>query len=199
MKNLTRLFTACTVVLTMQAQAQKAAEKSTTSTPSFITAVEKILGDFPFNYKHISGELVLAEGDFERYASTVRLPGSTNCEVGLYHSALDTTASWQATMLQSEDFGKASKEYKRLYQQLKNCRLKMVDGSAYYLTGDYDPASEEKDFVVTTFTIQTADERYRNFKVELEMLYRLDGWLININMISRKKDSDMRPDWMETK
>ena len=58
---------------------------------------------------------------------------------------------------------------------------------------------QRKDFVVTYFTIQTADERYRNFKVELEMLYRLDGWLININMISRKKDNDMRPDWMETK
>ncbi|MFT3825020.1 MAG: hypothetical protein QM731_13945 [Chitinophagaceae bacterium] len=198
MKNLTHLLTACAAVFTMQAKAQKALEKNT-STPSFTVAVEKILGDFPYNYKHITGDLVLAEGDLEKYASTINLPGSKTCEIGIYHSAFDTTASWQATMFMSDEFAVAAKEYKRLYQQLKACRLKMVDGSSYYLTGELDAAAEEKDFVVSTFTIQTADERYREFKVELEMLYRIDGWQINISMASKKKDSEVRPDWMESK
>jgi hypothetical protein len=59
--------------------------------------------------------------------------------------------------------------------------------------------AEENDMLVSEMKIQTADERYRNFKVELEMLFKMDQWVININMISRKKDSEEHPDWMEGK
>ena len=198
MKNPIRLLAACAVLFCVQVNAQNTVGKKT-STPSFVVAVEKILSDFPYNYQNITGDLVLAEGDLEKYASTINLPGAKTCEIGYYHSAFDTSASWQAFMYESDEFAVAAREYKRLYQLLKTCKLKMVDGSVYYLSGEYDAAAEEKDFVVSSFKIQTADERYRNFKVELEMLYQLNNWVININMASKKKDSEMRPDWMESK
>ena len=196
MKNLTNLLIA--VMATLSAAAQPALfDKALPS--GFSKDIETILDDFPYNYKHITGNLVQSEGDFEQYASTIMLPGAESCLIGVYHSALDTTASWQAVMFHSEEFEKAAKAYRHLYNQLNRCKLRMVDGSVYELTGNYETPAEETDFLVSELKIQTADERYRNFKVELEMLYKLDQWVININMITRKKDSDEHPDWMPGK
>jgi hypothetical protein len=196
MKKLTNLLLAA-MAMSFSVHAQLKMDRD--PSPGFIKAVETILGDFPYNYKHITGELVEATGDWHQYASMVTLPGSETCLVGLYHSERDTTASWQALMFRSETFGKAAAAYKRLYQQLKLCRLKMVDGSIYYLDGDYEAASEETDFVTSALTIQTADERFREFHIELELLYKLDEWVVNVNMVSKKNDSEVRPDWMTGK
>jgi hypothetical protein len=192
MKRITNLLLAVMAMLSATAQPNL----FTKTTPGFSKAIETVLGDFPYNYKHITGELVEKEGDHERFASTVNLPGAKSCLVGFYHSEFDTTASWQALMFRGEEFEKAAREYKRLYNQLNRCKLKMVDGSEYYLGGNYEAASEALDFVVSELKIQTADERYRNFKVELEMLYELDEWLVHINIVTRKPDNEMKPDWM---
>lgn len=195
MKKLTNLLLAAMVMsLSVQAQFKKDNDPS----PGFIHAMEAILGDFPYNYRHITGELVEATGDWHQYASTVSLPGAENCMIGVYHSELDTTASWQALMFRSEGFRQAAIAYKRLYQQLKQCRLKMVDGSVYYLDGDYEEATENNDFITSALKIETADERFREFHIELELLYKMDEWVVNVNMVSKKKDSEMRPDWMMT-
>jgi hypothetical protein len=194
MKKVTNLLLAAMALsLSVHAQSDKA------SSPGFVKAIETILSDFPYNYKHITGELVEATGDWQQYASTVSIPGAENCLIGQYHSELDTTASWQALMFRGETFEKAATAYKRLYHQLKQCHLRMVDGSVFYLDGDYEPATEDMDFVTSALQIQTADERFREFKIELEMLYKMDEWVVNINMVSKKKDSDMRPDWFSGK
>jgi len=192
MKKVTNLLLAAMAMsLTVHAQFKKDAASS----PGFVKAIETILSDFPYNYKHITGELVEATGDWQQYASTVLIPGAENCLIGQYHSELDTTASWQALMFRGETFGQAAAAYKRLYHQLKQCHWRMVDGSVFYLDGDYEEATEEMDFVTSALLIQTADERFREFKIELEMLYKMDEWVVNINMVSKKKDSEMKPDW----
>lgn len=195
MKKLTNLLLAA-MVMSMAAQAQF----KTSNQPSsgFVRAVETILGDYPYNYRHITGELVEATGDWHQYASTVTLPGAEFCRIGVYHSELDTTASWQAQVFRSENFRPAADAYKRLFRQLKQCRLRMVDGTVYYLDGDYEAPTEDNDFFTSALKILTADERYREFHIELELLYKMDEWVVNVNMVSKKKDSEMRPDWMMT-
>jgi virulence-associated protein VapD len=192
MKRVTNLLLAA-MALSLSVHAQSKQDR--TSSPGFIKAVETILSDFPYNYRHITGELVDATGDWQQFASTVTLPGAESCMIGHYHSELDTTASWQALMFRGETFNQAASAYKQLYRQLKQCRLKMVDGSMYFLEGEYEEATEEMDFITSDLTIQTADERFREFKIQLELLYKMDEWVININMVSKKQDSEMRPDW----
>jgi hypothetical protein len=166
--------------------------------PAFSKAMETILLDFPNNYRNIKGELILAQGEFEHYASTVNFPGAESCIIGEYHSVRDTTASVQALMFRDESFEKAAKHYKALFKQLKSSPIKVVDGSKLYLDGDMEEPAEELDFTVSTLKFGTLDTRYDEFKIELEMLYKMPEWVININMITRKRDSDVRPDWMES-
>ncbi len=164
--------------------------------PAFSKSLESVLLDFPYGFRNISGDLLLAQGEVEQYVSTISLPGAESCIIGRYHSVRDTTLSWQAVMFRDEDFQTAAKEYKSLFKQLKGSAVKVVDGSLLYLEGNLTAPLEEEDFTVTTLRFGISDPRYREFKVELEMLYKMPEWVININMISRKNDADVRPDWM---
>ena len=166
--------------------------------PEFSKAIETILHDFPHNYKNIEGELLEADLEYEHYASRVNIPGAEYCVIGRYHSVRDTSASWQALMYRSEEFEAAAKEYRLLFKKLKGSQIGMVDGSKLYLNGDLDQPHEEMDFIVSTLVFKTMDRRYRDFKVELEMLYKMNEWVININIITRQKDSEVRPDWMSS-
>ncbi|MBS1660679.1 MAG: hypothetical protein JST68_06470 [Bacteroidetes bacterium] len=157
----------------------------------FPVVINAVLKDIPFNMRNITGELVLAQGEFENYASVVELPGSQSCIVTRYHSADDTTCSWQAKMFTGDDFGQASKVYHELFRKLQGCHMVLVDGSIVYLTGDWEPAKEEAPFTTSTLRLQTGDWRYRDVKVELELVYQLADWAIHINIVTKKRDDEV--------
>lgn len=158
---------------------------------SFSAVIAAVLEDFPYNLRNITGELVLAQGEFENYASLVALSDEGNCIVTRYHSVDDTTASWQAKMFTADEFSKAEKVYHDLYKKLRGCSMKLVDGSVIYLNGVYEPAKEEAAFTTSTLRLETGDWRYKDVKIELEMVYLLTDWSININIISKKRDDEV--------
>jgi len=158
----------------------------------FQSVVNAVLQDFPHNLRHITGDLVLAQGEFENYASTVVLAGAEdNCIITRYHSADDTTASWQAKMLTTGEFERAAQEYHELYKKLQRCYVRLVDGSVIYLDGTWEPAKESVRFTTSTLRLLTGDWRYRDVKVELELVYLLADWAVNINIVSKKRDNEV--------
>jgi len=160
----------------------------------FPAAIDAILGDFRFNLRHITGELVLAQGEFENYASLIAVPDAENCIVTKYHSTEDTTASWQARMFSGDEYGDAVRKYQLLYRQLQTCYVKLVDGSVFYLEGVWEPAREGAAFTTSTLRLKTDDPRYKEVKVELELVYQLADWAVNINIVSKKRDDEVGGD-----
>lgn len=158
---------------------------------TFPATINAVLTDFPHNLRNITGELVLAQGEFENYSSMVVLPGAESCIVTRYHSADDTTASWQAKMITSDNFQEASKAYHDLFKKLQGCYLTLVDGSIIYLRGDWEPAKEEASFTTSTLRLMTGDWRYRDVKVELELVYQLADWAVHINIVTKKRDDEV--------
>jgi hypothetical protein len=158
---------------------------------SFPATINAVLKDLPYNLRNITGELVLAQGEFENYASIVELPGAENCIVTRYHSADDTTASWQAKMYSGDDFSRAASVYHELFRKLQGCYLQLVDGSVVYLKGDWEPAKAEASFTTSTLKLMTGDWRYKDVKVELELVYQLADWAIHINIVTKKRDDEV--------
>jgi hypothetical protein len=166
------------------------AEKPPTRVLPFPLAIDAILRDFPNKLRNITGELVLAEGEFENYASTVVLPGAENCIITRYHSTKDSTVSWQARMFNNDEFTKASREYHALYMQLQTCYIMSEDGTLVYLTGAWEPAKDGASFTTSTLRLATSDRQYKDVKVEIELVYLLADWAVNINIIARKPDDE---------
>ncbi|HEY4107556.1 hypothetical protein [Puia sp.] len=179
------------VTLTMAVVALSPVYSQTETSSSFPAVIDSVLRDFPNNLRNITGDLVLAQGEFENYVSTVALPGAESCTITRWHSIDDTTASWQARMFEGDDYGEASKRYRELFRQLQGCYLKLVDDSVFYLTGDWEPAKEEAAFTTSTLRVATGDWRYREVKVEVELVYLITDWAVHINIVSKKRDDEV--------
>lgn len=160
----------------------------------FSQAIETILADFPANYIHITGDLLLSEAEMDQYTCTVNLPGAESSMIGHYHSRHDSTASWQAVMFHSDDFVRAARAYKRIFHDLKKCSLPFVDGSLFYLEGSLEPANEDRIFVTSELRLGIPDFRYDRFRVQVELLYKIDQWVVNLNMSNKKEDDEVGPD-----
>jgi len=180
-----RVKTSTTLILVMMTFSSVYAQDTTRSFPQVI---DLVLRDFPNNLRHITGELMLAQGETENYASTVALPESENCTITHYHSTQDTTVSWQARMLVTDDFGKADHAYRELYRKLQQCYIQLMDGTIIYLKGTWSPAKEDAPFTASTLQLTIDDQRYRGVRVELELVYELAQWGVSINIYSRQTD-----------
>lgn len=158
------------------------------------TVIDAVLQDFPNNLRHISGELVMAQGEFENYASVVTPPDAENCIVTRWHSKKDTTASWQAKLFTADDYATAEKHYHRLYTQLKSCHMTLADSSLILLEGSWAPAKEDAAFTTSSFKLKTDDLRYREVRIDIELVYQLANWAVQLNIMSKKSDAEIGPD-----
>lgn len=165
--------------------------RARTRVAPFQEVIQAVLQDFPFNLRNITGVLVLAQGEFENYASLVQLSEAERCIITRYHSADDTTVSWQAKMYNSDEFATAARQYRELYNKLEHCYLKLVDGSVVYLQGVWEPAREDAPFTTSTLRLSTGDWRYKEVKVEVELVYLLAEWGVNINIVTKKRDDEV--------
>ena len=155
------------------------------------SVIDAVLQDFPNNLRHISGELVLAQGEFENYASVLTLQDAQDCIVTRWHSKRDTTASWQVKLFTSDDYAAAEKQYRRLYGQLKMCHMTLGDSSLVLLGGNWSPAKEGMAFTTSTLRLKTDDWRYREVKIDLELVYQLADWAVQINIVSKRPDDEV--------
>ncbi|ULQ57504.1 hypothetical protein KJS94_04735 [Flavihumibacter rivuli] len=159
--------------------------------PSFNQAVQTIFFDLKDNFRGIQGELLVDEAEYEKFASTVQLPGAMECLITRFHSVIDTTASWQATMLVTEEFEEAASLYKQLCNQMKQVKLKMVDGSIVYFKTDIEPVSGTRRFSTSVFTIPYYDPRMADAKVEVELVSYLTEFRVQVNIHTKKKDDQI--------
>jgi hypothetical protein len=166
--------------------------QNTPAPPSFPQVIDLVLRDFPNNLSHITGDLVLAQGEVESYTSTVALPESENCTINHYHSRQDSSVSWQARMLLTDDFGKADHAYRELYRKLQQCYIQLMDGTIVYLKGSWSPAKEDAPFTTSTLRLTIDDQRYRGVRVELGLEYLVAQWDVTINIYSRNTDDEGR-------
>ena len=154
----------------------------------FSNAIQKIYFDFPNNFKNIEGSLVLDEAEFEKYESTISLPGTSEPLITRYHSVADTTASWQALVTEDESFESVSKRYADMCHQLQKATVKLIDGSVLYLNGSYVPPSESAAFTTSAFYLPTSDPRFSNVRVEVEIVSMLTYYKVMVGVFSKKPD-----------
>lgn len=61
----------------------------------------------------------------------------------------------------------------------------------YFLDGAWEPARDGMAFTTTRLKIRTNDWRYRNVEVELELVYQMADWAVNINIVTKKPDDEV--------
>ncbi|HSN59744.1 MAG TPA: hypothetical protein VLR49_02330 [Ferruginibacter sp.] len=155
----------------------------------FSTSLSTVVENYQNNYVQIQGGELPADDDRDIYLSTVSLPGSSLCVIYRFHSKQDTTASWQATLYNGEDFKEATKVYKHAFKQMKQTTFK-VGMNQVSFDGSMENPSESLRFTTSILRPSLHTDIYKNFIAEIEMLNSIEGWIVRLNLHSRKEDTE---------
>jgi hypothetical protein len=162
------------------------------TTSAFASDMEKVVKDFPNNFKNIIGELILENPQSADYSSKIIPAGALDCNITRYSSAKKIVTSWQALMFVSDDFGPAEKKFRSMYNQLNGLSVKFENGTSYKFNGDYEKPTENKRFFNVVLSPSTNDVTLKHLKLELIMAYEMMEWKINVLVYESERDDNER-------
>lgn len=152
-------------------------------------SISTVVENFQNNYYSIQGMALPPDEDRDIFLSSVQLPGNSTCVIYRFHSREDTTASWQATLYDGENFEEAVKCYKAGFRYLKQVKFK--DGiQKISFDGSMQDPGEAVRFTSSILRPSVQTAIYKDFIAEIEMLNSMEGWVVHINLHSRRPDTE---------
>jgi len=145
-------------------------------------ALQRVIQDYPNNYRNIKGELLTENPQTVDYRSKVEIPGSAGCILTHYSSSKKEVYSWKADLFEEEDFEKTKLRFKELYNQIRNTIVKIEGEKPFILNGAYQSPTEEKKFTTILFQLLPSGGEMDKLKVELSMNYVITGWKITLTV-----------------
>lgn len=156
----------------------------------FSENLNTIVSDCSHNYHNIQGEEIDNDQYRNTFTSLVTLPGSVSTIIYRYHSKNDTTASWQATMFKGESYADAVKAYKNTSRYLNKCRVTVPGNAKAGFKGRLQEPDAKLTFAVSTFTLNTEAEPYKDFIAEVELVNVHYGeWEVRLSLHIKKPDN----------
>jgi hypothetical protein len=145
-------------------------------------ALQKVIGDYPNNFRNIKGNKVSEDPQSTDYNSSVSIPGQLNSVITKYNSSDDKEIySWKSVLLETDDFDEVSKKYNEVYKQIKNSIIKIDGEKPFILSGSYEAPSDSKKFTNTDFYLLPASSGdLKRLKVELSLQFFVTEWKLAI-------------------
>jgi hypothetical protein len=172
----------CLLFSTISVQSQLFVQKDA----AVLSAIEKVLTALSGQLKPITGELINNNPQSREYESKVLLPGSISNMVVQYASVDNkkTIAAWHSVVMETDEFAKASKKFKWLYQQIKSGVYK-CGGKNLRLTAPYESPKEELSF--TSLVFEEAGKKGAE-RIELSMQYAVTNWVIKLAVYNEDRE-----------
>lgn len=161
-------------------------------TPTVNLEIEKVARDYYDHFDNIKGEKISETENIIEYSSKINPPGALESTI-MQIKSLNNSYSWQALMLDTEDYNQAIVKYKQLYQQLNGKKLSFNNGKSYKLKGIYDTPDEAKGFASTLLGLDAAGNEMNQFKIEIALNYAMPEWSVKIYVYEKEDDEDIRP------
>lgn len=143
------------------------------------SAIEKVIQDYPNQFRNITGALLLEKQQTADYHSNIQIPGAVSCQVIKYNSGRKEIC-WRAELLQTGRFDDARQLYKDIYTQIRNSIIKIEGAKPYILNGQYDIPDERKRFHSVVFSMLPSVGEMQKLKVELSLVQHAAAWKVII-------------------
>lgn len=153
--------------------------------------LEKIVSDYPNNFRNITGELIQQNPQSADYQSTVQPKGAEACIVTEFPSSKRNHYSWQACLFTSEEFAAAAKKFKSAFGQINNLLVKS-DGQEYRFAAGWQVPVEEKRFNSIVFETDAQGPGMGKLKIELSLENILLEWKIKLIVYEKEREDDER-------
>jgi hypothetical protein len=152
-------------------------------------AIERVIQDYPNQFRNIKGQPVLENSQFTNYESSVRIPGALSCLVTKYNFSRKEAMCWKADLLETSGFQDAKTKYKELYNQIRNSIVRIEGEKPYILNGQYESPVEGKRFHSVTFNMLPSMGEMQKLKVELSLTQQAGVWKIGLIIYDQDRKS----------
>ena len=143
-------------------------------------AIEKVIRDYPNQFRNIRGSLLLESQESTNYQSHIQIPGALSCVVTRYNVSNKSALAWKAELFESSSFHEAKEKYQDLFAQIRNTIIKIEGEKPYILNGQYEIPAQEKRFHSVVFNMLPAVGGMQKVKVELSLVRQSSAWKVNI-------------------
>ena len=145
------------------------------------TALEKVIQDYPNQFRNIKGPVVIQTAQATDYESSVKIPGSQSCTVSQSNSN-GKGVSWKAELFTSSSFSDASHKYTEFYNQIKNSVIKIRGNKPYILTGHYATPDKKKSYQAIVLNMLPALGDVQRIKVEISLEQQGSSWKLQLSI-----------------
>ena len=142
-------------------------------------AIEKVIRDFPNQFRNIKGTVLVENKQSVNYQSNIQIPGALSCMVTQHHSSKESL-SWKAELFQFENFHEAKTKYQDLFGQIRNTIVKIEGEKPYILNGQYEIPAEQRRSQSVVFNMLPSVGNMQNVKVELMLIREGSAWKVSL-------------------
>ena len=150
-------------------------------------ALEKVIQDYPNQFKNIKGDLLLSNDREAEYKSVVSIPGSESSTVTQYAGTGRRIVSWQTIMYSNTGFDNAEKKFRELFGEIRNTIVRLEGERPVILNGKYETPEEDKKLTTVVFDILPATGAMRQLKVDLSLVKRDRRWLVVLSVYDKDR------------
>ncbi len=186
-----KLFCALFIFTALNLSAQSKISKITL-VPALTSDIQKVARDYYIHFDNIKGEKLSESGNIIEYASKVSPPGAIESTI-MQIKSLHNSYSWQALMLDTENYNEAVASYKKIYRQLSGAKISLENGETYKLEGVYDEPNEARAFASSMLELDANKKSVQLFKIEVALNYTMPEWSVKIYVYEKENDEDIRP------
>jgi len=153
-------------------------------------ALERVIQDYPNQFKNIKGDLLASNAKEVEYKSVVVIPGAESSIVTQYTGADRHIVSWQTILYSSGDFDKAENKFKELFGEIKNTIVRLDGERPVILNGKYETPEEDKTHTTVVFDILPATGSMRQLRVDITLQKRDKRWVVVLNVYDKDRKED---------
>jgi hypothetical protein len=153
--------------------------------------LEKVLQDYPSQFKNIRGQLVSSKPGSTEYKSTLTIPGAISTTITQSATSHKQAVSWQSVLYKSNEFNAAKSRFEELFSQIKNTIIKPEGQKPVIVDGQYNNPTEDKSSTTILFDLLPATGPMQKINIDLMLKSTNGEWEIVLSVYDKEmKDSE---------
>ncbi|MEP6927553.1 MAG: hypothetical protein ABI834_07950 [Ginsengibacter sp.] len=160
-------------------------------TPTITSDIVKAASYYYNHFSNIKGEKIEETESIIEYKSKI-LPAEAIESTITQIKSLQNVYSWQAIMMNTDNYDKAVAKYKQIYRQLNGANF-IMDGKSCKITGPYDTPDDDRAFASSILVPDVKEKYLQRLKIEVALNYNIQVWCVKILIYEKESDEDIRP------
>lgn len=149
--------------------------------------LEKVVQDYPSQFKNIKGELLSAGPRSTAYKSTIAIPGAVSTTITQSAPENKQVICWESVIYTANQFAQAKTRYEELFNQIKNTIIRPAGEKAVIVNGLYQVPLEEKTYNIIQFDLLPPTGLMQKVNIDLMMENTGNQWKIVLSVYDKER------------